>query len=187
MEPCREPHEDGPRYHPVVATLSLGSHCVMHYYRYADEESRGASPAVDGSASRGRAIDPKPVMSILLERRSLVITSGAFYTSHLHGCVPTRFSTPLCLINCGVKYIRIEGIVEDHIQPPLGNAESPNANLLATDAVRISNWDLLQDEELKDRIRRGESLRRSTRWSLTCRDVPKVSTNIQRLRGIVRR
>ena len=32
-----QPHEDGPSYHPVVATISLGSHTVFHYYRYKDE------------------------------------------------------------------------------------------------------------------------------------------------------
>ncbi|KAF8588035.1 hypothetical protein K439DRAFT_1336264, partial [Ramaria rubella] len=31
------PHEDGPSYHPVVATLSLGSHAVFNYHRYLED------------------------------------------------------------------------------------------------------------------------------------------------------
>ncbi|KZV84603.1 hypothetical protein EXIGLDRAFT_842051 [Exidia glandulosa HHB12029] len=30
------PHEDGPAYQPVVGTISLGSHAVFNYYKYAD-------------------------------------------------------------------------------------------------------------------------------------------------------
>lgn len=29
-----KPHKDGPLYHPVVGTVSLGSHTVFHYYAY---------------------------------------------------------------------------------------------------------------------------------------------------------
>ncbi|VDB92215.1 unnamed protein product [Peniophora sp. CBMAI 1063] len=65
------PHQDGPAYHPVVATLSLGSHTVMHYYRY--------------NSPSDRSIDPSPVLSLLLEPRSLVITTAALYTECLHG------------------------------------------------------------------------------------------------------
>ncbi|KAI0262716.1 hypothetical protein BC834DRAFT_890004 [Gloeopeniophorella convolvens] len=58
------PHEDGPAYHPVVATLSLGSHTVMHYYR---------------------PLESTPALSLLLEPRSLVITTREQYTAHMHG------------------------------------------------------------------------------------------------------
>ncbi|TEB33852.1 hypothetical protein FA13DRAFT_1730122 [Coprinellus micaceus] len=75
------PHEDGPKYHPVVATLSLGSHSVFHYYRYNETES----PEGQGASGSGRSIDRNPVLSLLLERRSLVISFNDMYTSHLHG------------------------------------------------------------------------------------------------------
>ncbi|KAI0248947.1 hypothetical protein BJV78DRAFT_1329466 [Lactifluus subvellereus] len=58
------PHQDGPAYHPVVATLSLGSHTVMHYYDV---------PAC------------APVLSLMLEPRSLVITAREQYTASAHG------------------------------------------------------------------------------------------------------
>lgn len=61
------PHQDGPAYHPVVATLSLGSHTVMHYY--------------DSAAGNAR----KPKLSLFLEPRSLVITAQEQYTKYAHG------------------------------------------------------------------------------------------------------
>lgn len=73
------PHEDGPAYHPVVTTISLGSHAVFHYYQYRPETE--TEPATNAS----RSIDPKPVLSVFLEPRSAVITRGSLYTNHLHG------------------------------------------------------------------------------------------------------
>ncbi|PFH50209.1 hypothetical protein AMATHDRAFT_145694 [Amanita thiersii Skay4041] len=79
------PHEDGPTYHPVVATISLGSHTVFHYYRYAQELSAADNTMPLTSNGKGRAINPTPVISVLLERRSLVITMRNMYTDCLHG------------------------------------------------------------------------------------------------------
>src|ERR1700761_5010234 len=73
-----QPHEDGPSYYPTVATLSLGSHTVLHYYDYKSDTDSTES------TSKG-AIDQKPVASLLLEPRSLIITSSTFYKSRLHG------------------------------------------------------------------------------------------------------
>lgn len=82
-------------------------------------------------------------------------------------------------------WIRIDNVHEDRVRPgALGDTtfKAPELESL-DDIVQIDNWDQVQDQELKDKIRRNEPLVRSTRWSLTCRDVPKVSTNLQRLRG----
>lgn len=65
----------------MVATLSLGSHALFHYYQYRHDEDI-SSPSAAGS---GRIVDKDPVLSILLEPRSLVITTGPLYASHLHG------------------------------------------------------------------------------------------------------
>ncbi|KAJ7457043.1 hypothetical protein FB451DRAFT_1047520 [Mycena latifolia] len=73
------PHEDGPAYFPVVATISLGSHSVFHYYQY----KRGDMDA-QPERTEGRSIDPAPVLSILLEPRSVVISERALYSAHLH-------------------------------------------------------------------------------------------------------
>ncbi|KAK7688769.1 hypothetical protein QCA50_008308 [Cerrena zonata] len=75
------PHEDGPAYHPVVATLSLASHTVFHYYRYKDD----TSTPKDHETGSGRSIDKKPFLTLFLEPRSLVITRSSLYQGHLHG------------------------------------------------------------------------------------------------------
>lgn len=124
-----QPHEDGPSYHPVVATLSLGTHTVMHYYRYA-------SPSDE--APGGRAIDSTPILSLLLEPRSLVITTSALYTEHLHG---------------------IDAIEEDNF----GKA-----------GIQIANAGMLTGAKESEVVKHGETLRRETRYSLTCRDVSRV-------------
>uniref|UniRef100_A0A8H7XVK8 Fe2OG dioxygenase domain-containing protein n=1 Tax=Psilocybe cubensis TaxID=181762 RepID=A0A8H7XVK8_PSICU len=133
------PHEDGPRYHPVVATLSLGSHTVFHYYQYEKNDYNGAV-----SRGVGKTINTTPVSSILLEPRSLIISSGAMYTSHLHG---------------------IEEIKEDVISP---NADLPG--------VLLSNLNQLRDPLVKSLIEEGTPLRRGIRYSLTFRDVERLSS-----------
>ncbi|KAI5853323.1 hypothetical protein BZA05DRAFT_25541 [Tricharina praecox] len=60
------PHEDGAAYHPVVATVSLGAPIVLDIY----EKGEG-----------GRT----PKFRILQEPRSLLVTTGEVYASHLHG------------------------------------------------------------------------------------------------------
>lgn len=81
-----QPHEDGPAYHPVVATISLGSHTVFHYYAYEKEgeENPGLDPG-NSNTPTGRIVNQKPVLSVLLEPRSLVVSTGEMYVSHLHG------------------------------------------------------------------------------------------------------
>ena len=80
---------------------------------------------------------------------------------------------------------RIEDLVEDRILAPGNQTETlgNGTDGCSSDFISINNWDLLRDEELKEKILRGEVLQRSTRWSLTCRDVERVSKNLQRLRG----
>ncbi|KAG0706203.1 hypothetical protein DFH29DRAFT_902608 [Suillus ampliporus] len=74
------PHEDGPSYHPVVATISLGSHTTFHYYRYKDHDNLNVDPGL-----MGRSVDPAPLLSLFLEPRSVVVTTRELYTMHLHG------------------------------------------------------------------------------------------------------
>ncbi|KAI0651109.1 hypothetical protein C8Q79DRAFT_931487 [Trametes meyenii] len=163
------PHEDGPAYYPVVATLSLGSHTMFHYYKYntdtdisedtpvQTERSAGTTTAagplnVSGS---GRPIDPNPVLSLLLESRSLVITTSSLYTSHLHG----------------IDELQSDSFVLDGRAPQ----------------ERIANFEVLRGSSVKDAIVSGGTLERGMRFSLTCRDVEKVAAGggalFKRLRG----
>ncbi|KAF9559022.1 hypothetical protein CPC08DRAFT_638263 [Agrocybe pediades] len=136
------PHEDGPRYYPVVATLSLGSHAVFHYYRYEEDNEHRDSAVGLGN---GKTIDMTPISSVLLEPRSLIISSGTMYTSHLHG---------------------IEAVEEDIISSDT-----------SASGTALSNLSLLQDDQIKKSILQGKPLKRATRYSLTCRDVTRVSSS----------
>jgi len=121
-------------------TCSLGAHTVMHYYRYA----RSSDSALSGD-EKARSIDPAPVLSLLLEPRSLVITTDALYTAHLHGI----------------------GAVHADTFPAPGTG--------GASGVRIANAELLRDEEARAMVQEGGTLVRATRYSLTCRDVARVA------------
>ncbi|OJT11308.1 Alpha-ketoglutarate-dependent dioxygenase alkB -like protein [Trametes pubescens] len=163
----RKPHEDGPAYHPVVATLSLGSHTVFHYYKYRPDDESSPSTQSEQSAGTttaagpmivsgaGRPIDPTPVFSLLLEPRSLVITTSSLYTAHLHG----------------INELLEDKFVEDGRVP----------------GERIANFDMLKEGAEKAAVASGGILERGMRYSLTCRDVEKVHAGggalFKKLRG----
>ncbi|KDQ55970.1 hypothetical protein JAAARDRAFT_36761 [Jaapia argillacea MUCL 33604] len=148
------PHEDGSAYYPVVATISLASHAVFHYYRYqSGHGTTDHSGAI--SASRGRSIDPNPVLSVLLEPRSLIVTTSSLYTSHLHG---------------------IEELEEDSFTISSQDFTQGQAAVVGSPLLpRIANVDLLQSASVRRVVEEGGTLRRGTRYSLTCRDVEKVA------------
>ncbi|PLB41976.1 uncharacterized protein BDW47DRAFT_98900 [Aspergillus candidus] len=72
------PHEDGPAYHPLVATVSLGSATVLDLYAKTDNGD-------DDDGQGGR----RPRYRVLQERRSLLVTRGALYREFLHGIAET--------------------------------------------------------------------------------------------------
>ncbi|KAH9914054.1 uncharacterized protein BXZ73DRAFT_55170 [Epithele typhae] len=139
------PHEDGPAYHPVVATLSLGAHTVFNYYQYKPDDPPAPSdtPSAPEAQRTGRAIDPKPVLRLLLEPRSLVITTSSMYADHLHG-----------IDELYVDKFEIDG---------------------TTPEKRIANFDALKDPAARAAVEAGGILERGLRYSLTCRDVEKVT------------
>lgn len=63
------PHEDGPAYSPITATISLGSHTVLEIYKKNEHGER----------------DAKPAWRILQEPRSLLVTTADMYVNTLHG------------------------------------------------------------------------------------------------------
>jgi len=150
--PTFKPHEDGPSYHPVVATVSLGSHAIFHYYNYKSEDALATSESANQSSDTGRIVNPIPILSVLLEPRSVIITTSSLYTSHLHG---------------------IQELHEDIIAPTsVGDGQIP---LVVGLDVPIANWHMLTGEKEKRIMQDGDTLRRGTRYSLTCRDVEKVA------------
>ncbi|KAK7055520.1 putative alpha-ketoglutarate-dependent dioxygenase ABH6 [Favolaschia claudopus] len=135
---------NGPAYFPLVATISLGSHCTFHYYQY--------TPQSDGEVGvGGRSIDPTPIMTTLLEPRSVVITKDALYSSHLHA---------------------IREIEEDAITAS-GDPKVPP--VLSDLGVPIANWDRVTGTDALRVMSEGGVLKRTARYSLTCRDVEKVA------------
>jgi len=64
-------HTDGPSYFPTVATLSLGDDCVMRYSVLHGREKMN---------ERGGQI----IGEVILERRSLIITTDVLYTDYAH-------------------------------------------------------------------------------------------------------
>ncbi|KLO17782.1 hypothetical protein SCHPADRAFT_900330 [Schizopora paradoxa] len=163
------PHEDGPRYHPVVCTISLGSHTVVNYYRYLAQEKQsspesvkeGVESASDGKPGAPRPIDTKPVLSVLLEPRSLVITSSELYAQHLHGISPVVED----------KFTALNS-EDDALEDETGEADS-NSN---EDRILVANAALLGGANEREAVLKGSVLERSTRISLTCRSVEQVST-----------
>ncbi|ETN46506.1 uncharacterized protein HMPREF1541_00691 [Cyphellophora europaea CBS 101466] len=63
------PHTDGPAYHTITATVSLGSHTVLDIYKKTDDGEREKSPT----------------WRVLQEPRSLLITTAGMYKDTLHG------------------------------------------------------------------------------------------------------
>lgn len=72
------PHEDGPAYYPLVATVSLGAPIVLDLYE-KERESEG------GTTSEEKECTRIPRFRILQEPRSLLVTRGRIYTEFLHG------------------------------------------------------------------------------------------------------
>ncbi len=129
----------------MVATVSLGSHTVFNYYEYTSDDATPHSQSVP----QGRAINPIPVLTLLLEPRSVVITRSELYTTHLHG---------------------INDLDVDEIRPK-GDLSPPTVSPFN---ASIANWTKLTNPEIKQAVESGGSLKRRTRYSLTCRDVERV-------------
>ena len=95
---------------------------MFHYYRYRQDDGSLISSSPHG---RGRAIDNSPAVSVLLEPRSLVITTGSLYTSHLNG---------------------IDDLTEDVLPAPINGPRIANADLLGGSQARdfVFNGGVLQ-------------------------------------------
>jgi alkylated DNA repair protein alkB family protein 6 len=89
-----QPHEDGPAFRPLVATISLGSHTVLDIHHYTSTTSPSPPMVATTPASgpdgdnQGRPIAAIPLAHLLVLPRSLLILSSSLYTSHLHGITP---------------------------------------------------------------------------------------------------
>lgn len=82
------PHQDGPAYFPVVATVSLGGVGVLDVYEKVGEGG-GSGGGMGGGDEDGDERRRRPRFRILQEPRSLLVTRGRLYTDYLHGIAET--------------------------------------------------------------------------------------------------
>ena len=141
----------------MVCTISLGSHTVFNYYRYenltvGDLAQSDKPQFAEVESSKGRSIDPRPIASVLLERRSLIITRSSLYSDYLHGIEP----------------------IDEDVVPP---AEDYNGQSLrdSVSGPSILNHVQISDSSIREIATLGGKIKRDTRVSLTCRDVEHVA------------
>ena len=72
------PHTDGPLFHPVITTISLGSHTVLNFHEKMNNEVNSDDTADKTTGSKEK------VMSVLLEPRSLFVVMNDLYENYLH-------------------------------------------------------------------------------------------------------
>lgn len=73
------PHEDGPLYYPVVTNITLNSSTVIDFYKPRKSTTCEVTDNAEDTEKNSY------IGSLLLEQRSLLITSGVMYTDYLHG------------------------------------------------------------------------------------------------------
>ncbi len=112
--------------------------------------------------TRGRAIDPVPILSLLLEPRSVIITTGDLYTSHLHS-----------ITDATTDYFAT--LTPQNPAELAGSSSHSSEEDVMPRRIMIGNLEQLGDEGMKAVVRSGGELERELRISLTCRDVEKVS------------
>ena len=96
------PHEDGPAYHPITATVSLGGHTLLEIYKKNDQGEREA----------------QPTWRILQEPRSLLVTTGEMYKETLHGISEIKVDE-----NLDVEHIVNWDLLGDITPYQIGTAE----------------------------------------------------------------
>ena len=70
----------------------------------------------------------------------------------------------------------MEGLQEDVV-----NFHDLASKVIVDTGVTVGNFSQIEDEELLRLIKQGDTLKRSTRFSLTCRDIGSVSKSRSRL------
>lgn len=81
------PHSDGPLFHPIISTISCGSHTVLEFTAAPATDEDAASDAAAGADVRP-TLRRKPSTAgfqLMVERRSLLILQDDMYHRYLHG------------------------------------------------------------------------------------------------------
>lgn len=70
------PHSDGPLFHPIISTISCGSHTVLELQKSHTED--------EDATGRERDRRDLETVQILVERRSLLMVKDDAYHKYLH-------------------------------------------------------------------------------------------------------
>jgi alkylated DNA repair protein alkB homolog 6 len=112
------PHEDGPVYFPITATVSLGAHTVLEIYKKTAQGER----------------DTIPSWWILQEPRSLLITTGDMYKDTLHGIAEIKVDQ-----NLGPETIANWGLLGDNSSFTSGSCErGTRVSLTYRDVLKVA-------------------------------------------------
>ncbi|RWS28086.1 hypothetical protein B4U80_00034, partial [Leptotrombidium deliense] len=78
------PHEDGSLFYPTVATVNLGSHSVVNFYKKGETQELVPDYLTEDNA--GDYMNNKQILfSLLVQPRSLLILKEDAYKNYMHG------------------------------------------------------------------------------------------------------
>lgn len=72
------PHSDGPLFHPIISTISCGSHTILELRRSKEEDT---NVDVSSKTPKNESLDS---VQVLVERRSLLMIKDDAYHKYLH-------------------------------------------------------------------------------------------------------
>lgn len=79
-------HSDGPLFHPIICTISCGSHTILRFHEndsYDDSDNYVTSTISDEKR--------KIVCQLLIEPRSLLILKDDMYKTYLHSIAHEKY------------------------------------------------------------------------------------------------
>lgn len=80
-------HTDGPLFHPVICTISCGSHTILRFHESdCDNEYTDVAPNANNQPR-------KKVCQLLIEPRSLLMLKDEMYTKYLHSIADETYDT----------------------------------------------------------------------------------------------
>lgn len=78
-------HSDGPLFHPIICTISCGSHTILRFHENDTHEDLGNSvTSIDNEKKR------KIVCQLLIEPRSLLLLKDDMYKNYLHSIADVK-------------------------------------------------------------------------------------------------
>ena len=163
------PHTDGPAYHPLTSTLSLGSHTIL----CLRSPPSHLAPSPSSACPPDTTADAPPEvqkLDILLPPRSLVLLSGDLYSTWLHGIQPLKGDSLDALRGCanweGWWEWQGETAVAAAAAPGEGEGEGAGEGARGEEARAAARREVDKAREL---VEAGKGWERGRRVSLTCR------------------